>query len=323
MLGFAVIDLFAGQLAQYGSFGECLTMQFLILLMYVIVVPILSLPLYTIAVWTEGTADEEELLHSCIDFFAMGASFIIAMMCRGFIMGRVAERHVALDHPPRETALLLATGFVFLVTGLLIVSYMHLNKEEDYFKDLSFVVGIGMKVLVQTLLLTTSWCFLQALEWLWLKQFPHNHVMGRLMIAMSAGVVFVLCIFVLTCVDVKDASIEKTTRPIIQMVSLTVGLSWEKTYDVALEQFVEGASTNEIHRRLIQIFLDLCVVLIFLPGLGLLMMPQNCEELKKSYGDTRFSPWQLFFDLPWDESTEIEHKSEEDLQPHLDDLQPR
>jgi hypothetical protein len=322
MLGFAVIDLFAGQLAHYGSFGECLAMHFLILLIYMIVVPILCLPLYRIAVYTPGEADEEELLQSCIDFFVMGASFIIAMICRGFIMGKVAEKHVRLDHPFSETASLFAAGLCFLVLGLIVFRCWEVWKEED---ELPFVVQKLMKVLVQTLLLTTSWCFLEALEWIWLKEFPDHRVMGRLMVAMSAGTLFVICLFVLTRVSIaiEDPNIETRLQPVYLMMSLLVGLSWEKTYDAALEQFVDRVSSNEIHRKLLQILLNTFVVMIFLPGFGLYMLPAHNDKLNRFYGDTRFSVWQICFDLPCDESTEVGEVSEEDLKPHLAVLQPR
>jgi hypothetical protein len=243
----------------------------------------------------------------------MGASFIISMICRGFIIGEVPPLRVTPDHPLKQTSLLIVAGVIFLVLGL-IVFFCRKACKKRY--ELPFVVVLLEKLLVQILLLTTSWCFLYALTWKWLKEFPGHQVMGRLMVAMSAGILFVICLLVLTQVSiaVKDPHFVKTTRPVYQMMSLLVGLSWEKTYDVALEQFVEGASTNETERTILDVLLNLCVVLVFLPGFGLLMMPKHDKELTMYYGDTRFSPWQVCFDLPCDESTEVEEGSEEDSQ---------
>lgn len=72
MLGFAVIDFFAGNLGHYGEFGEKAGLHLVILAIYLVVVPICCIPLYLITKLTEGERDDEQLIEMCQEFFAMG-----------------------------------------------------------------------------------------------------------------------------------------------------------------------------------------------------------------------------------------------------------
>jgi hypothetical protein len=319
MMGFAAIDLFAGQLGHYEHFGEHPAMHLVILGIYIVVVPIMCLPLYGVALVSEGDEDEEQMLDMCVDFFCMGASFIIAMIIRGFIMyertGKAAEQHPTPDHPEKEIWLLTAAAFIFLFVGVCVVFC------QQSCRAAGGCVKLMGNVLSTTLLLSSSWCFLDALNWRFLKAFPVHQVMGRLMVAMTAGIFFILVLLVLTGLGacVKDPDFKKSTRSVYLMMALLVGLSWEHTFDVALESSLEAHGLTEGEKAWFTIFFSIFLVLIFLPGYGTIMLPKHHLELKQ-FVNTILKPWQVCCDFPCDESTEGDGNDYEEAEEDFEDV---
>merc|ERR1712070_237849 len=102
--------------------------------------------------------------------------------------------------------------------------------------------------------------------------------------------------------------------------ALIVGLAWEHTFDVALETAMEGSTGGPTQKKVIEMAIGFFLVLIFLPGFGVIMMPKYNDELKGQFANTAFAPWQVCCDFPCDESTEDDGKGykEEDAE----DLDP-
>lgn len=224
-------------------------------------------------------------------------------------MGTVAELHASPDHPNKDIFLLWLTGVVFTIFGIIIVFVKRALKAER-----QGCMHIISKTVSLTLLLTGSWCFLFALDWHFLALYPVHVVMARLMVALFGGIFFVFWLLVLSYIEylLDDPEVRVTFKSVYTMLALLVGLSWEKTFHVALESYVaQESSGNATEEKLCSMVTNFFLVLIFLPGFGVVMMPHHHPELSKTMKGKHFFFWQTCCDLPCqDESTEDDEEED-------------
>jgi len=318
ILGFAAIDLYGGTIAMLPMFHDSPSKHLLVLLIYVATVPLFVAPLRFLIVLIlkvvhvpEKAVDRfhDQCKDTAIDFFCMGASFVICLTCRGYIQysrtGKAADAHaVSVKHAPHETGILILCGLVFLALGGSCRA-VHAKMSEG-------ALGSLTDVLATTLSLSSAWCLLDAANWFFLHRFE-KAIMAKLCVAMTFSAVFVIATVGLSrLLNTLHGSMKQVLRGEFLAISLAVGLGWEHLFDTALEdagEFVEDPTRKKLFVSLI----TLALVAVVFPAWTVYMLPKHDPELLEEYAGVTLRPFQAFSDCDGGDEEELELEEDEEL----------
>jgi len=300
-------------------FHDSPSKHLLVLLIYVVTVPIVVAPFNFLThriVKAVNVPEEavdrfhEQCKETAIDFFCMGASFVICLTCRGYIQysrtGKAADAHaVSVKHAPHETGLLIVCGLVFLALGGSCRA-IHAKMSEGALEDLTNVIAT-------TLSLTAAWCLLDAMNWFFLHRFE-KAIMAQLCVAMVFSAVFIVAVVGLSrLLSGLHGSMKQVLRGEFLAISLAVGLGWEHLFATALEdagEFVE----DPVKKKLFVSFITLALVAVVFPAWTVYMLPKHDPELLEEYDNVTLRPLQAFTDCEDVDEDEMElNEDEEEL----------
>jgi len=152
-------------------------------------------------------------------------------------------------------------------------------------------------VLATTTSMSAAWCLLSATDWYWLHRYHEHLFLGKVMVAMTWCIVFIVAVFVFALLlqHFGRGTFKRSFKGEFTAVALAVGLSWEHLFDVALEEVGENVEEGE-HRRAWIAFFIMAMICIVCPAWTVYILPKHDTELTKLYGDAELHPWQAFFD---------------------------
>jgi len=320
ILGFGAIDLFA-VVANLEAFNTNPWRTLLVLLIYIVAVQVLVYPLkkmfHILGHFCSGDdanaaqldAAKEQAEDTSTDFFCMGASFLLAMFFRGIISGKVVEEEAeSSKHSWQNVTYLALAGILFMGLSGVIRTVIHkLAQTNEDFKQGH--AGKLLNVLGTTSSLACAWCFLNSSQWNVLVRFPHDHMIGNVVVAIEASLVFILAVYILAqVIKHVGADVKQTLKGEFTAVGLYLGLSWEHVFDVALEGI--EPSFPEPHRGLQLGVFTLVLVLFVFPAWVVYIVPKHDESLTVA-GPDGISPLTAFCDC---EGGEDESEDEEPVE---------
>lgn len=212
------------------------------------------------AKWLEQTVETENDVHSiCIGFLMM-------QTFRYYITGRMQS--VEPGVPPPDTSHTQVTMlFVFsLVTGIaafFATVYVNRLKREDH--NIPTHIRRLMKLGQLFLSMTMAWCLLYWGEWVTYTAFGFNgpRMCGVLLVALLLSAI--CCVTIIGLDHVGDhmhvGKGRKAMRNFELALGVVVGFSWEKCFDLALENIVESLEWHQAISRVVLLATTLVTVL--------------------------------------------------------------
>jgi hypothetical protein len=323
ILGFAAIDLFGGTIAMFSIFQSILA-HLLVIVMYILIIPLIILPvksaLTMVMKHLKVEEQEAERVHdqckdTAIDFYAMGLSFLLCQWIRGVLVFMRTDHMAGFhsngkDHSLGETLWLTFYGIIILcLSGVLrALHYQKVKANRDDPMHLQL-----LDVICTTVSITAAWCLLDATNWYWLHRFAESLFVGKIMVALTWSLIFVVAVNAASALlSNAHGNVKRVIRGEFTAVGLAVGLSWEHLFDRALEdagEFVEGARAHELWVA----FLTFVLVLIVFPAWTVYMLPQHDPELRQEYGKQNLHPHQAYCDCSGDVDDEEDRDEDEAL----------
>jgi len=313
ILGFSAIHLY-GFLAISPEFNSSPWMTLVVILVYFVTMPLVVIPTRLVGNilkkmrFTHVEELNEQAKDTAIDFFAMGLSFLFTMFFRGLITGKVPSIHGSHhDHPGWQVFALMFVGVLFI--GIAAAAHSaHHKAKGDFAKEAIHYVS-------STLAMISAWCLLDGAGWYWLHYFK-SAVQSKAAVAMIFSVVFVISVFLMWFFIHRVGLNKRYLRGAFTAIALTVGLSWEHTFDAALEGVgcVARSTTHKYSEVLFVVFLTIIFAVVVTPAWVVYILPKHDEDLMKDpyYQNVRLPLSAVCCDLDDDEEYEYE-MTEEDI----------
>lgn len=291
ILGFAAIDTF-GQIASMATFRESHTMTLAVIGMYILVLPLMCyLPqklmknMMDYMVFKKVKEQwHEQSTDTAIDFFCMGASYLLSMWMRFFLAGNPPSMAGPTESGDLfHIEVMICVGMTCIILSGVLAWIHHWHGMDQYMDIASTLIAM-----------TASWTLLFAADWT---------VFDLLGVGMEArscialvfsflAVLFVLASY--AAIHYFDFN-RRALRGMLTAVSLGVGLSWEKVFDESIEDLEGlGAGAGNI------IVSQLILVIVVFPAWMLFMLPHADRKLTELLKD-RLEECPLDMYMLWDD----------------------
>jgi hypothetical protein len=224
--------------------------------------------------WHEQSAD------TGTDFAAMSTSFLIVLFIRFLVLEEVptVDGELGAGHGKATTLFILAVVLLLLSAGVTIGH--HTLKLK----------GAILDYVTTTISTTCAFMLVFALMWYYGKS-AGTELLSMTNVAVTLSlmsVFFILAVvFIKGMVDFPDE--KKVFKASFTAVSLAVGLSWEKVFDVAVEGAADlfktymgnEASSNSQH--LYTVLIEFVLLALVFPAWVLYILPKASDEVQKEY----------------------------------------
>lgn len=228
---------------------------------------------------------EEVWLEHCMDFeddaAMMCLGFLYSVFIRFLILGHMPVRQTSEDHHvDRESW--REEGLMLIHCGISTVLVMVTTFFDNYCREQHFrhLITRTASLTKDFWAMSFAWCLL-ALGTSVVNKFPaldrYGEVMEHLLLALVLGALAVAVIFLFHACDHSLWSEHRSLRALNTAFGVLVGLSWEDTFDAAIEGLTEGS--NSIVR---QSLLSLGMVLLSYPAWRLYILPRSCPTLAEA-----------------------------------------
>jgi len=153
-------------------------------------------------------------------------------------------------------------------------------------------------LLVSLIANLASFCMLDALSWSVLPGAP-SEVASKLAVCIEISMIAMIVVVIVAIVDLFAKEAQLALKGAYVGLGLAVGVSWEKTFDAAVDG-LDAFGFNEPRKALISFFL----LAIVFPAWMLHMLTKSDPELRKIYQKNPPPLWGVCCD--WDPCQEID-----------------
>eukprot|EP00418_Pyrodinium_bahamense_P010541 CAMPEP_0179129376 /NCGR_PEP_ID=MMETSP0796-20121207/61383_1 /TAXON_ID=73915 /ORGANISM="Pyrodinium bahamense, Strain pbaha01" /LENGTH=340 /DNA_ID=CAMNT_0020828255 /DNA_START=1 /DNA_END=1023 /DNA_ORIENTATION=+ len=245
--------------------------------------------------WREQCTESED------DAVGLCLSSLTSAVLRYLISGDLPQLHGSVTGRTSAEALgLSGVGLLFAV--LVSVATYKLNQigQQEFEGEVSFYAERPVKIFQIWAGLTMSWCLYFATQWRFLAVLEANKSIlhgcaGKLLQAVLLTFCCMLVIFVLDCLGDGSEKCKKAFNGVITALGLLVGISWEGSFTLAIDEIVANHPQN---RLLLKNLLAFGLVLVVVPAWRLYILPRSDPEIM-SYYKGRMPPLVALW-RPWD-----------------------
>jgi hypothetical protein len=253
---------------------------FLILMVFLVTMFFLSHAL--VGLCTRG--DDEGIEHwheqskdTGTDFMSMATAFLLVFFFRWLIIGEPPKINGELGLDSEEAWKLLALGFVFLGFSGAVAAAHHFLPE-----------GFFLDYLNTTVAISAAFLLIFALMWK-VGDVGESEVTGQTLVAFI--LVFVAVFFMLFIAAIREHCLKSGTKALKAIetgLSLAVGLSWEKVFDVCMEglgEYIEEKTDSPQTGKIIIIILTIVIVGVVVPAWALYILPKASVEIQEEMSE--------------------------------------
>lgn len=277
ILGFAALSVY-GQLALIDAFSGSPWMTLLDIAIALLTMGLLFMTSRLVRICLQAAhcvGDEDDArwhdqsLDTGNDFFALCVGFLISMLMRFVITGKLPSIEGEMGGASsRQVWRLTLGGLALFVFGGVLAGVLHISggdEESTKSRVLTFALSATMDAAA------FAWLFAA----MWKVGDKETEVMGHCIISLGFSVFAALVVLLLSRVP------SGFLRGAFAAIGLMVGLSWEKTFDAASEGVAEMDLFAGVNREYLKVFLSLGLLLIVLPAWMVYILPKSDGELRK------------------------------------------
>jgi hypothetical protein len=327
IMGFASIHLF-GTLAETETFRSNTWFILLLVLIFAAVWAVLMALSRVVGTCVERGLEKSNKINekemerwhdqskeTGIDFFSLGAGFLISLWVRFLITGHlpgIEQSTFIADE--RSTFLLYCNALLLLLLGCVFAFIRRMVTKK---KGRESTLWTVINLVDHALFFAGAWVLLFSLQWHFSIGPLKHTVMARASVACVASVIAIIFILVMSGLFTKCVSTDAKPlfRGMFMALSLCMGLSWEKTFDASIEGLAEHIhEKNGISKRNVKLWVcafDFFLFIIVFPAWMAYMLPKSDPELQEEYKG-KMMPFYAACCMPADSDVESDYEEDEE-----------
>lgn len=233
----------------------------------------------------EGSSSEDEVPEGTwIDFCIETEDDVIAL-CLGFLISQLVRFQITGSLPPingqpdghdyAQILSLFLAGVGFQILAGASTYFVHVSRHPRN-NSLRLELWTRYATLFQDIVaMSMAWCTLMCGQWLFYRAFRIERVLGRLLLALVASARAVVFVFILEVFFARVPVIRKSSwRAVVDAEALLVGLTWESTFDAA----VEGLGEDFTDPVLAKCCISCGLIAIVWPAWRFYILPRSLER---------------------------------------------